>query len=270
MSAWRLASSHTLPAVSRSLLQRSTTGIVPALSQKAYYASHKGKAHSYSKPPPKSLPSSAPGKGKAALGKHSQKKSIPSSIKNKSKADLGKTQVNEQPSSQKTESTTAQAKQQEEPPEAFAALDPLAAQTSSAISSLAADALADPTPPPSPPPSSSSSSSSDTRPSSSSAPPLQGGPKVFRKKAGASTEDKDRRDRQVYTGLAAVSLVVATYFYQHLGRPVEEGEDLGRLTPEDRESRWKRIKGRMGALYRYFSEPAWEQLLPDPLPEPYG
>ncbi|KAI9225862.1 MAG: HAD-like domain-containing protein [Piptocephalis tieghemiana] len=64
--------------------------------------------------------------------------------------------------------------------------------------------------------------------------------------------------------------MAGTYVYGYLGRPAEEDEDMGPLSDEEKQSRWLRIKGRFSALYRYFAEPAWEQLLPDPLPEPYG
>lgn len=92
------------------------------------------------------------------------------------------------------------------------------------------------------------------------------------KKAGTkTTTDIQRERRSNYFYIASLGMLLGGAIY--LARDWEEGEQSnhptvpGGLTPT---ASWARFQVRLGDVFGYFNEPVFDELLPDPLPEPYG
>ncbi|KAF9262545.1 HAD-like protein [Marasmius fiardii PR-910] len=85
----------------------------------------------------------------------------------------------------------------------------------------------------------------------------------------SSAEQRRRNFGRVLGALFLLGLGLNTI---HMGREWSEEElKAKRMTIEDAPStRWGRTKQRFGNLFGYFSEPAWDELLPPPYPPPHG
>lgn len=75
----------------------------------------------------------------------------------------------------------------------------------------------------------------------------------------------DRKRERTFNVFAGLSLVGAIGGVIYLGREDEDSAIKG-YSPS---AWWTRVKSRFGGQMDYYTEPAFEKLLPDPLPEPY-
>ncbi|PRT52868.1 Mitochondrial import inner membrane translocase subunit TIM50 [Wickerhamiella sorbophila] len=85
----------------------------------------------------------------------------------------------------------------------------------------------------------------------------------------STMENRTRRNNYFY--LVSGFSILAALGYS--ARPLDENEAKHNPdVPNDWApgSIWQRIKGRIGGTFDYFNDPAFEKLLPDPLPAPYG
>ncbi|KAK9763365.1 mitochondrial inner membrane protein required for protein import [Basidiobolus ranarum] len=70
-------------------------------------------------------------------------------------------------------------------------------------------------------------------------------------------------------GIAAGVLTFSGGVFGYLGRPYEQEDENQKLGESLLDGYKRRAEERVNSTVQYFSEPAWEQLLPDPLPAPY-
>lgn len=92
-----------------------------------------------------------------------------------------------------------------------------------------------------------------------------------KKATNKTTNDIQREKRSNYFYVATLGFMVGGVIYLARDWEGEEGKahpDVPNgLTPG---ACWARLQARVGDIFGYFNEPVFEELLPDPLPEPYG
>ena len=92
-----------------------------------------------------------------------------------------------------------------------------------------------------------------------------------RKSSDKTTTDIKREKHSNYFYIATLGFLVGGAVY--LARDFDEEEQKAHkdinngLSPSDS---WARLNARIGDIFGYFNEPVFDELLPDPLPEPYG
>ncbi|KAN0061025.1 mitochondrial inner membrane protein required for protein import [Thecaphora frezii] len=99
----------------------------------------------------------------------------------------------------------------------------------------------------------------------------KGGKTGARPKGARSMSSIDKRRKNTSRIVGGLILIATGASVANLGRDWDSEAERERFKDSaDANSSFGRIKLRLAAMYEDFNKPAWEQLLPDPLPFPYS